>query len=158
VYVSDTGKNRIYRVDPEGQAAVWLESAALQSPNGLWVDGGTLIVASWGPMTDIATFATRHPGTLLAVALGDKTIRPIGDGSPIAHFDGVIRHGADFYGTDWKGGRLLRITPEGAVSTVLRGFHQLADLGIDHERRVIGLPVMSENRLIFLHLDALTAD
>ncbi len=151
VYVSDTATNRIYRLTPDG-AEIWLESVKLQSPNGLWVKGGELIVASWGPMTDIATFATEHPGTLLRVDLATKTISPVGEGRPIANFDGVVVVGDDYYATDWTGGRLLRIAGDGTVTVILSGFYQLADLGYAPEYRRIGLPVMKDNRFVLLTL------
>ena len=48
----------VLEVDTDGAAEVWVESVALQSPNGLWVHGERLIVATWGPMTDIDTFGS----------------------------------------------------------------------------------------------------
>jgi sugar lactone lactonase YvrE len=152
VFVSDTATNRIYRI-ADGTASVWLESEALQSPNGLWLDGDALVVAAWGPMTDIETFATKHPGTLLRVNLDSKAVQPVGAGAPIANFDGVVTVGDNYFATDWTGGRLLRIDREGRVSVVMSGFNQLADLGYDPVRKVLGLPVMSDNRLILLFLD-----
>lgn len=147
VYVSDTATNRIYTVTGD-RAEVWLESAALQSPNGLWVDGDSLIVASWGPMTDIKTFATKHPGTVLKVNIASKAITAVGAGSPIANFDGIVRIDGHYYATDWTGGRLLRISDTAEVTTVLSGFSQLADLGYDSKRQIIGMPVMSDSRFI----------
>jgi hypothetical protein len=63
--------------------------------------------------------------------------------------------GTHYLATDWPKGRLLRISRQGDVREVLTGFHQLADLGYNPDRNTIALPVMSDNRLIFLHLDAL---
>lgn len=152
VFVSDTAKNRIYEV-AGGQAEVWLESQGLQSPNGLWVQDNSIVVASWGPMTDIETFATKHDGTLLRVDIDTKSITAIGEGRPIANFDGVVAVGSNYYATDWTGGRLLRITEQGNVSVVMSGFKQLADLGFDPERNMLGLPIMKDNRFILLSLD-----
>ncbi len=152
VYVSDTATNRIYRI-VNGAASIWLESEELQSPNGLWLDGDTLVVAAWGPMTDIETFATKHLGTLLRVDLDSKAVQPVGVGAPIANFDGVVTVGNYYYATDWTGGRLLRIDREGRVTVVMSGFNQLADLGYDPVRGILGLPVMSDNRFILLFLD-----
>jgi hypothetical protein len=50
---------------------------------------------------------------------------------------------------------LLRISAEGEVQEVLTGFHQLADLGYNPDKKTIAMPVMSDSRLIFLHLEAL---
>lgn len=155
LYVSDTELNRIYRVNQRREVEVWLASERLENPNGLWVDGDDLIVATWGPMTDIATFATKRPGTLLRVRVADKQITPLGDGKPIANFDGIVKLGTSYFATDWRAGRLLKVSPDGQVQTVLSGFWQLADLGVDPERGVLALPVMSENRLLLLNTAAL---
>lgn len=51
VYVSDTLRNAIYRI-PAGTlgAEIWLESPDLESPNGLFVDGGKS-ASSWSSTT-----------------------------------------------------------------------------------------------------------
>ena len=155
LYVSDTFANRIYRL-PQGTAPeIFLASPELDSPNGLLVDGDTLVVATWGPMTDRETFATRHPGKLLRVDLKTKQITNIGDGRPIANFDGIVKMGDRYLATDWFGGRLLVISQGGQVQEVLTGFRQLADLGFDPTRRVIGMPEMSSDRIFFLRLESL---
>lgn len=155
LYVSDFEANRIYRLNRQREAEVWLEGEQLQNPNGLIVDGEHLIIATWGPMTDPATFAVKHPGTLLKADLATRRLSAIGDGQPIASFDGVVSVGQHLFATDWPNGRLLRISPQGVVEEVLTGFSQLADLGYNPEREVLALPVMRDNRLIFLHLDTL---
>ena len=154
IFVSDTATNRIYEVEGD-RAVVWLESEALQNPNGLWIDNDALVVASWGPMTDVATFATKHPGTIMRIELDSKKIVPVGEGKPIANFDGVVTVAGKYFATDWTGGRLLSISTNGEVSVVLSGFNQLADLGFDPDNMRLGLPVMKDNRFIILSLMSL---
>lgn len=154
IFVSDTATNRIYEIVGQ-QAGVWLESEALQNPNGLWIQDNTLVVASWGPMTNLATFETKHPGTLMRVDLETKTIKPVGEGKPIANFDGVVAVGEGYFATDWTGGRLLSISADGEVKVVLSGFNQLADLGFDADGMRLGMPVMKDNRFIILSLKSL---
>jgi hypothetical protein len=158
LFVSDFEANRIYRLDADKKTEVWLEGEQLQNPNGLIVDGDHLIIATWGPMTDPATFAVKHPGTVLKANLATREISPVGKGDPIASFDGIVAIDGQYFGTDWPGGRLLRISAKGVVTEVLTGFHQLADLGYNPGRKVIAMPVMSDNRLILLNLDSLTKD
>lgn len=155
LFVSDFEANRIYRLGRDRKAEVWLEGAQLQNPNGLIVDGEHLVIATWGPMTDPATFAVRHPGTLLRAHLVSKSLAAVGAGAPIASFDGIVVAGEGYFATDWPGGRLLRISRDGEVREVLGGFFQLADLGYSPETRTIALPVMSDDRLILLRLDSL---
>jgi hypothetical protein len=158
LFVSDFEANRIYRLNGERKADVWLEGEELENPNGLIVDGKNLIIATWGPMTDPSTFAVKHPGKVLKADLATRKLSPVGKGKPIASFDGVAAVDGQYFGTDWPGGRLLRISAEGVVREVLAGFHQLADLGYNPEEKIIAMPVMSDNRLIFLHLEALKHD
>jgi hypothetical protein len=158
LFISDFEANRIYRLNRERKAEVWLEGEELENPNGLIVDGNNLIIATWGPMTDPSTFAVRHPGTVLKADLATRKLSAVGKGNPIASFDGIVAVDGQYFATDWPGGRLLRISAEGVVREVLTGFHQLADLGYNSDRKVFAMPVMSDNRLILLHLNALKDD
>lgn len=155
IYVSDMAGNRIYRVPPGSDAEVWIESDALDNPNGLSVEGGTLVVATWGPMIDPAGFATRHPGTVLLVDRVTGAIRPLREGAQIANLDGIVRVGEHWFATDWSGGRLLRIDADGRHEVVMSGFLQLADLGYSAETHTLGLPLMGDDRLVLLRLGAL---
>ncbi|PKA97821.1 sugar phosphate isomerase/epimerase [Flavobacteriaceae bacterium MAR_2009_75] len=154
IYVSDTYENSIYRIDNKGIVEIFLQNEELECPNGLWVDGDDLIVATWGPMTNEATFETSRKGTLKTVNLKTKEILAIGKGLPIANFDGVVKYKGYYYATDWVGGRLLRISNTGIVSEVLTGFVQMADLGIDPERGILLIPEMSKNRFIKVDLES----
>ena len=155
LFVSDFEANRIYRLDQERKPEIWLEGEQLQNPNGLIVEGNHLVIATWGPMTDPNTFAVKHPGTILKADLKTRRLVPLGKGDPIASFDGIVIAGDSYFATDWPQGRLLRISKDGQVQEVLTGFRQLADLGYNPTGNTIAMPVMSDNRLILLHLDAI---
>ncbi len=155
LFVSDFEANRIYRLNRDRKPEIWLESERLENPNGLIVDGDDLVIATWGPMTDPKTFAVKHPGTILKANLKSRKLAPLGKGDPIASFDGIVKVGGDYFCTDWPNGRLLRISKTGAVQAILTGFYQLADLGYNPTHKTIAMPVMSDNRLIFLRLGAL---
>jgi hypothetical protein len=153
------GRHRIFRVRPGAAAEVWVESESLEGPNGLLVDGDTLVVATWGPPLEGLGFATRHPGTLLEVNLADGRIAPRGAGSPVANLDGVVRVGDDLYATDWTGGRLLRFGAggRGRVEVAASGLEHPADLGYSESTRTLALPAMGADRLVLLRLGALAA-
>ncbi|RRQ49609.1 hypothetical protein DZC72_03140 [Maribacter algicola] len=155
IYVSDTYENSIYRIDNKGNVEIFLQNEELECPNGLWVDGNDLIVATWGPMTNEATFETSRKGTLKTVNLKTKEILAVGKGLPIANFDGVVKYKGFYYATDWVGGRLLKISNTGKVNEVLTGFVQMADLGIDPKRGILLVPEMSKNRFIKVDLESL---
>ncbi|MWW23207.1 TIM barrel protein [Algibacter lectus] len=152
IYISDTFTNTIYKLPEGGNIEIFVKNDLLEYPNGLWVDKNELIVATWGPMTNRATFETSKKGTLKTINLKTKKISPIGKGLPIANFDGVIKYGPYYYATDWTGGRLLKINKKGDVKEVISGFSQFADLGIDTKKGRIMIPEMSKNRFIFYNL------
>ena len=62
IYAADTLTDSIYRLNSVGLFAQWLNTPALEAPNGLHVEGDTLIVGSWGFPTD--GFNTEVPGHL----------------------------------------------------------------------------------------------
>lgn len=153
VYVSDFMGHRIFRIPAGGKPGILVEGGAVRYPNGLVVDGERLLVATWGEMTDPATFAVATPGTVLTVDLATGEVAPWGDGRAMGSFDGIVKVGDIVYGTDWLGGRLLRIEPDGSFRPVLTGFRQLADLGYRPDTRQLMMPEMSTDRVILLSLD-----
>jgi sugar lactone lactonase YvrE len=141
-YVSDMLRNTIYRI-PAGKALaeVWLESEALDSPNGLFLDGDRLMVASSG--TDAA------PGRILVVDLATKRVAPLGDMAPLGRLDGIEKFGSDWVVTG--NGTVWRVTPDGKASEVTK-IAKAADLGLRPGDRVAAVPTLSDNTLVFLTL------
>jgi hypothetical protein len=76
----------------------------------------------------------------------------VGTGAPIANFDSVVKYGDYYYGSEWVGGKLLRIDKKGRVKVILTGYSQFADFGIDQERGVLMMPEMSTNRVFTLDI------
>jgi sugar phosphate isomerase/epimerase len=152
LYVSDTYTNTIYKINQEDEVSVFFESEELENPNGLWVANNCLIVATWGPMTNEATFETSRKGRLLKLDMASKKTTFITK-NPVANFDGVVKYKNNYYATDWTGGRLLKISKSGDVTEILTGFNQFADLGIDQEKGIIMIPEMSKNRFITINLN-----
>jgi sugar lactone lactonase YvrE len=147
-YVSDTGRNAIYRLPAGASAAeVWLESDKLDGPNGLFLDGATLMVASYGQDPDGDGPAARAPGRLLAVALATKEIRPLGDMAPLGNLDGLEKSGADWIVTGSN--RVWRVTPDGKA-TELAQVANAADLGLRRADGVAAVPTLSDNTVQFV--------
>ncbi len=153
VYVSDTFTDTIYRLPLNGTMEVFFNSKELEYPNGLWVDGENLIVATWGPMTNRTTFETSRKGTLKKLNIKTKKLTNVGAGKPIANFDSVVKYGAFYYASDWVGGRLLQIDETGKVKVMLSGYSQFADFGIDSESGTLMMPEMSTNRVFIIQLN-----
>lgn len=146
VYVSDMVTNRIWRLE-SGKLDVFIEGPALKNPNGLHLAGDNLIVAAWGVMTD--GFATKVPGNLLTVSLADKSIKDLGDGTPIGNLDGLEPlGGGDYLVSDWMAGKVFRIASSGKAEVLLSLSPGTADLGFDPKSRTMFLPMMKDNKVI----------
>jgi hypothetical protein len=142
-YVSDTGRNAIYRVPAGGSTAeVWLESDQLDGPNGLFLDGGSLMVAAFGTDPDGDGPAARAPGRVLAVDMATKAVKALGDMAPLGNLDGIEKLGSDWMvaGSD----HVWQVTPDGKATD--RGtVHNAADLGLRRGDRVAAIPTLSDN-------------
>jgi DNA-binding beta-propeller fold protein YncE len=147
-YVSDTGRNAIFRLPAGGSAAeVWLESDKLDGPNGLFLDGGTLMVASYGQDPDGDGPAARSPGRIMAVDLGTKAIHPLGDMAPLGNLDGLEKLDSDWIVTG--SGRVWKVTPDGKA-TELAQVANAADLGLRRGDRVAAVATLSDNTVEFV--------
>ncbi|MGH8975743.1 MAG: hypothetical protein ACRD0C_21365 [Acidimicrobiia bacterium] len=151
VYVSDMFRNAIYRVPGgSGPPEVWVESADLESPNGLLVDGGTLLVAAFGRDLNPVTFEARQPGRVVTVDLATKAIAPLGGMGPTAQFDGIEKLDDGYLVTDNPGGRLLRVSAAGAVDEVAGDLPGAADLGLRTGDRIAAVPQLSAGVVRFI--------
>lgn len=146
IYVSDMALNRIH-VLKNGEFSLWLESPELEAPNGLLVQGDSLILGAWGVMTE--GFSTEVPGHLKSISLKDKSITSIGDGTPIGNLDGVeADRDGDYYVTDWMVGKLFHIDRNGNAEVLLTLEQGMADHTYIQDKDMILLPMMMGNKLL----------
>ena len=147
-YISDTGRNAIYRL-PAGasEPEVWLESDKLDGPNGLYLDGGTLMVASYGQDPDGNGPAARNPGRVLTVDLVTKAVKPLGEMAPLGILDGIEKMGSDWIVTGSD--RVWRVSPAGRA-TELAQLANAADLGLRPGDGVAAVPTLSDNTVRFV--------
>lgn len=145
IYVSDMMMNRIH-ILKDGEFSIWIESDALENPNGLHFEEDDIILGSWGKMTD--GFATDVPGHLKRISIKDKEISSVGDGSPVGNLDGVEgTEETGFYVTDWMNGKLFHISRKGVVTTLLELNQGSADHEYIIDQNLILLPMMKDNVL-----------
>ena len=121
---------------------MWLESDDLDSPNGLFLDGGKLMVAGLRPGPRRRRAGRPEPGRILAVDLATKAIDPLGDMAPLGNLDGIEKLDADWIVTG--SGRVWRVTPDGKP-TELGQLPHAADLGLRRGDRVAAVPTLSDN-------------
>src|SRR5262245_17751664 len=71
VYVSDLMGNKIYTLNA-GKVSVFAEGEDLEYPNGLLVEGESLVVGGWGKAKSATDFTTEVPGRLFKLDLKTK--------------------------------------------------------------------------------------
>ncbi len=118
VYVSDMLSDSIYRLK-DGLLHLWLRDSALESPNGLEVNGDDLIVGSWGTEIDPSSFATKIPGSLKNVRIADRSVTTISP--PFGNLDGVVMlpDRSGYTVTDWLTGGLWLAETDAAPRKLL---------------------------------------
>lgn len=152
LYVSDFFGNRIYRIPPGGVPEVFLEGEELNTPDGLFIEGRTLYVATWGKISNKATFATSRKGKILMIDLKTKAIRPYVKGvEEVGNMEGLTKAGGAFYATDWARGALLRITP-GGFTAILTGLSHPTDPDYSPELGLLAFPQHGTNQVLFLKI------
>ena len=154
LYVSDFFADRIYRVSPEsGVVEVWLETKRLEAPDGLYIDAGKLIVASWGVLTGPETFNTSKKGDLLKIDLKTKKIEVLS--KEAGNLEGITKAGDNYYVTDWAAGKLLKIHAEtGRVGELLTGLRNPTDPGYAPELGVLAFPQHTGDQVLFLQVES----
>jgi sugar lactone lactonase YvrE len=151
VYVSDMALSRIYSLK-DGKISIFADGEDLEYPNGLLVDGDSLVIAGWGKPE--ADFSTKVPGRLLKVNLKTKQ-RTLITKEPTGNLDGLESDGSGGYiVTDWVAGKVMHITADGKVR-LLRQFRQgTADHAYLPGSRTLILPHMLENKVAAYDLSA----
>lgn len=130
VYISDTVVNTIFRYEPGGQPEVFSQDPALIAPNGVFVDGDTLIVGTIGAFPP-------DPTKLGALYEVDATGTANRLGTLEGVFDGVEKVGDRYLVTEFNG-PLYLVEPGTGDSELLvdvteapHGLASAADFGID---------------------------
>ncbi|MDX8432320.1 ATP/GTP-binding protein [Mesorhizobium abyssinicae] len=149
VYVSDMLADTIYRIDGD-RPELFVKDALLASPNGIFADGGRLIVASWGKGIK-PDFSTAEPGGLLSVDLASKAISPLPGADKFADLDGVVAIGDSIYATAYMTGTLYRYKDGGKPEAFATFKPGSADIGTDG--KTIFVPLMNEGEVAALSLD-----
>jgi len=146
IYASDSGTNTIWRLK-DGSLEAWLTNDALNAPNGLHVEGGTLLVAPFGAMAEKGKEAKL--ATVLVVSLSDKSIKKLGAGLAFGNLDSIEPVEPSVYlVTDWASGPLYRVDAQGNVVRLLDLHRGTADMTYLPSTKTILIPMMMDNALV----------
>lgn len=147
IYVTDTFANRIYAVAGT-EAALFVEDAALDSPNGILADGDSLLIASFGTLA--AKPEDMVPGGLVRVDIATKAVSVVEGAEKIGFLDGIVKIGDAYVVSDFFGGMIYGVTPGSAPETLATLAMGSADIGSDGD--AIYVPMMMEGELVKLTL------
>lgn len=151
VYVSDTPTNTIWRLK-DGSFEPWVANDKLNGPNGLLVQGDTLIVASLGKISGVGQ--KKEIAGLWQISLKDQTVSPLGSGKPIGNLDGLaLLQPGVFLVTDWGAGALYRVDSKGKAELLIDLNQGSADLAYLPDKKVVLIPMMLDNSLVAYRLD-----
>ncbi len=146
VYVSDMAASRIYQFKND-EVSVFAEGENLEHPNGLLVDGDSLVIGGWGTGFSQDDFSTKVLGRLQKIDLRTKEITAITP-EPVGHLDGIEADGRGGYiVTDWRNGKLFRISKKGRVRLLMNFPQGAADHAYLVDKQLIILPEMMEGKL-----------
>ena len=151
-YVTDMMGNKVHSVTG-GTATVVAEGAELSFPNGLLVEGNTLIVGSWGSQPR-ADFSTEVPGHIYRYDLQTKQKTNITQ-APLGNVDGLESDGrGGFIASDYLAGKLFHVAADGTVKELRQFMPGAADIGYDAASRIVLVPHMNENRVAAYDISA----
>jgi len=148
VFVSDTFTMTIWVLE-DGTFSPWLQDPALMGANGLIVDGGALIVANLGDVSQ--GFENAKPGWVVSVDLETQAVTDYGAPDAVGLLDGIALDGAGgVLFTDYLSGRIMRQEPGGAAEQVGMLSLGAADMDYDATGGVIIVPITPEGRVVAL--------
>jgi len=148
VYVTDMMGNKIIALKGGKTSVIAEGEELLEYPNGLLVEGDSLVVGGWGKPESPTAFTTKVPGHLFKVDLKTKK-KTLITPEPTANIDGLESDGKGGYiATDYLAGKVLHITADGKVTTLMTFMPSTADIAfIPAENRLI-VPHMNENKIV----------
>lgn len=145
VYASDTMGNAIYKLSG-GKVEEWMRGDQIAGANGLLVEGGNLIVNTWGVLSGDG-WATKTPGHMLSISLADKKITDLAGGEPVGNLDGLQSlGGGNYLISDWMAGKVMKFTG-GKAETILELGQGNADIGYDAASKTLIVPQMMKGTL-----------
>ncbi|HET9948892.1 MAG TPA: SMP-30/gluconolactonase/LRE family protein [Longimicrobiales bacterium] len=146
VYMSQTGSEdgsvpqRIYKLDPDGRASVFVDGAPLDRPNGVAFDPDGNIVVVNIASADVLTFSP--DGQLIRT---EQSLVPGNDGL-------VVLEDGTKYVSSVREGTVARIPPGGEPELVASGIPSAASMCYDPRRERLVVPMNSWFALAFVEL------
>jgi sugar lactone lactonase YvrE len=151
VYASDTPMNTIWRLK-DGVFEPWFANDVLNGPNGLLVQDGKLIVASFGKLPGEGQ--KQELGGLLAVDIEKQAVSTFGNNDKLGNLDGLqaLQPGV-YLVTDWAAGGLYRVDAKGKAERLIKLGKGSADFIYLPDSKTALIPIMLSNSLVAYTLE-----
>lgn len=144
-YVSDLPGNAIWYL-ADNKFSQMVADPAFESPNGLLVEGQTLVIANWGVLTGKG-FETSEPGRLKVMKLDDEGIADRFSAMPLGNLDGLESDGkGGYWVSDWLAGKIIRVKADGSSSVALQLEQGTADIGLVPGKLLL-VPMMTQDEV-----------
>lgn len=135
VYISDSDKKRVYRLN-NNEAEVWLEKAHFQKPNGLLAHQNKFYLMDM------------NAGVFYEVDKESKELRKIADG--LVGGDGIVPHGDGFIISDWNGA-INYVSADGQVEKLVdtkADKVNAADIAYIADQNLLLVPTFFANKVV----------
>ena len=148
IYVSDIAGGRVYRLK-NGKISEWLQSTEIPYPNGVLIQGDSLIVANYALKNGEGLIRKQWKlndfGTLYSINLNSKKLRTISTSSKKGVFDGVIKFNGVLMASSNPTGQILTFNNKKSylINTSDKG---IADINTDNKN--IYAPYLFSNKLV----------
>lgn len=147
VYVSDTFKSSIFALTADGNFSEWLNSEALEHPNGLLNIGNDMYVAAWGNVVGEGD-DKKQSGHFLKLNMDTKEITKISKDT-LGNLDGVqVYDKNSFLISAWNTGKIMKINTNGEVEDILTVGRSVGDILYEPSKKVLGLPMNIQSQLL----------
>ena len=137
VYATDSDTDKIHRL-AEGEVSVWMNDTTLQRPNGLFMDGGQLLLAS----SRGGFFAPIDPDTK---EIGEHWL------NEISSADGIAKDEKGNYIVSRWVGEVHYVQPDGKTQVLLDTKDQeinSADIDYSIKHGLLLVPTFNDNRIV----------
>ncbi|HEU4709249.1 MAG TPA: SMP-30/gluconolactonase/LRE family protein [Methylophilaceae bacterium] len=145
VYVSDSGDlngkgGAIYRITKTGKVATVVDSSnpKVLGPNGLLVGGR-------GKLLEVDFVS----GKFYSINMKTSEMTQLAEGFGGA--DGLVRDRlGNYYVSDWKGGRVFKVSKDGEAKLIKEGYKSAADITLSANGKFLLVPDMKAGELVWL--------
>lgn len=143
VFISDLTGSAIYTIENE-QLTLWVNSNKFAVPNGVLIQGDSLIVGNVGTVLK-RKLDPEELGAMYAVNIADKSITQIPSTDKMGSIDGIVELEGGLISTDPLAGKMF-YTALGQTE-IISNIGGAADIGADIKTGIIYTPFLFENKV-----------